>query len=53
MIKKTKCRRKGKFVILHLVRIMESLVTVLSIGYFRVDWYSNLLFSDWAEGIDK
>jgi len=53
MIKRTKCRRKGKFVILHLVRIMESLVTVLSFGYFRTDWYSDLLFSDWAEDIDK
>jgi len=31
---------------------MESLVTVLSFGYFRTDWYSDLLFSDWAEGLD-
>jgi|32_taG_2_1085360.scaffolds.fasta_scaffold03956_2 hypothetical protein len=52
MIKRTKCRRKGKFAILHLVRIADSLVTVLSLGYFQVDWYPHLLFSDWAEDID-
>jgi len=28
------------------------LVTVLSLGYFQVDWYPHLLFSDWAEDID-
>jgi len=53
MIKRTKCRRKGKLAILHLVRIMESLVTVLSFGYLRADWYVDLLFSDWAEDIDN
>jgi len=53
MIKKTKCRRKGKFVVLHLVRIIESLVTVFSLGFLKADWYSDLLFSDWAEDIDK
>ncbi len=52
MIRKAKCRRKGKFAILHLVRIIESLVTVFSLGYLRADWYSNLLFSEWAEDID-
>ena len=53
MIKRTKCRRKGKFVVLHLVRIMESLVTVFSLGFLEVDWYGNLLFSEWAEDIDE
>lgn len=52
MVKRTKCRRKGKFAILHLVRIADSLVTVLSLGYFQVDWYTDLLFSDWTEDID-
>ena len=49
MFGKTKSRRRGKLVILHLVRIAESLVTVLSLGYLKATWYSDLLFSDWAE----
>ena len=52
MLGRVRCRRRDKFVILHLVRIAESLVTVLSLGYLRVTWYSDLLFSDWAEDID-
>ena len=49
MFGKARCRRRGKFVILHLVRIAESLVTVLSLGYLKATWYSDLLFSDWAD----
>jgi hypothetical protein len=53
MIKKTKCHRKGKFLVLHLVRVMESLVTVFSFGYLKANWYGDLLFSDWADDIDS
>lgn len=49
MFKRTKSRSKRKLVILHLVRIAESLVTVISLGYLWATWYSDLLFSDWAE----
>lgn len=49
MFRKTECKRRGRLVILHLVRIAESLVTVLSLGYLWSTWYSDLLFSDWAE----
>jgi hypothetical protein len=49
MLERTRCRRRNKFVILHLVRIAESLVTVLSLGYLKASWYSDLLFSEWAD----
>lgn len=51
-IRRTKCKRKFKYVLLHLVRIIESLVVVCSLGFLDGRFYSALLFSDWAEDID-
>jgi hypothetical protein len=38
--------------LLHLVRILESLLVVCSLGFLDARFYSDLLFSDWAEDID-
>lgn len=53
MIRKTKCKRKLKYATLHMVRILESAIVVLTLGTHDADFYAALLFSEWADDIDN
>lgn len=53
MIKRAKVVRRWKFWLLGWVRVLDGLVIVLSLGYLTGRFYSNVIFSDWANDIDK
>ena len=53
MIRKTDnldCKR-WKFVLLHIVRALESMIVILSFLYLKSsnDMYSRILFSEWLD----
>ena len=48
---RTRCNSRRLLVLLHVVRVAESLGTIVTLGKYKTYWYSDLLFSDWAEDI--
>lgn len=51
-IRKLKCRRRGKYCVLHLLRILDSLIVLWTLGHYATDFYEDFLFSDWSDDID-
>ena len=48
-VKKIKPENRLKYLFLHLVRIFDSVVVIISLGNFETSFYPDLLFSDWYE----
>lgn len=50
---RTKCARPIKFALLNCAYLIDCLITIFTLGYFTSSYGPELLFSEWADDIDK